>query len=190
MLTYQQWDAIADSYIPGLCIFSVASLAYQYKQRRSPVNTLYYLAILLLGVAQVYALMWMDQKLKLWQNFASDYSTHTALSLWFGLWLISFLRWWKKEGSASKGSTIEDSMRENSANGDSANGDSTNADSTLENQTAQKGAAYVIGLSWCLYLVLMRFQNYHTWPDMSTTAFAILPLSIALILIQHSLQRR
>jgi len=126
-LSYEQWDLIADSYIPLVVLFSLASLVKTNPSDRknSPIA-------LTLSVLLVYGLMFLDNWLHIWPVLGWDYSTHTALSLV----LVIFLY-----------------------------------------RLSTKFRAAIIG-SFILYLLLMFYQQYHTWADMLSTIAVIMPLTL------------
>ena len=126
-LNYEQWDLIADSYIPLLVLYSLASLV-----KTNPSDRKNNLISLTLSVLLVYGMMFLDNWLHIWPVLGWDYSTHTALSLV----LVTFLY-----------------------------------------QLNTKFKAIIIG-SFILYLLLMFYQQYHTWADMLSTIAIIMPLTI------------
>lgn len=80
MLTYEQWDHIADSYIPLLvscivCRLAVLSVKQGFK------NTAPEIVFLLSAVFFVYLLMFLDNTFSFWARYHSDYSKHTAVAL-------------------------------------------------------------------------------------------------------------
>ena len=99
MLTYQQWDFIADVYTPALALFSLA-LLWQASRKTNFKSTFNSVLGLMLSVGFIYLMMFLDNALALWPALGLDYSTHTALALVFvlfiagqnlGLWVISAL---------------------------------------------------------------------------------------------------
>ncbi|VUD65053.1 hypothetical protein TDB9533_03467 [Thalassocella blandensis] len=90
LLSYDQWDAIADAYIPSLLLFSVATLISQHKRVKNQDwrTGLQHGGILLVGAAFVYCCMWLDSVFGVWRAMGGDFSTHTALSLWCILFLV------------------------------------------------------------------------------------------------------
>lgn len=80
MLTYAQWDVIADAYIPCLAFILLAQMIYtlylqQYRQLTGHV------IIALLLITTVYIIRYIDNITQTWASFGLDYSTHTALAL-------------------------------------------------------------------------------------------------------------
>ncbi|HHS99970.1 MAG TPA: hypothetical protein ENK73_03850 [Thiomicrospira sp.] len=86
MLTYQQWDLIADSYIPVLATFTLVLLLQQSKQPGTKYG-LINLFHLVLSIVFIYLMMFIDQTFELWPSFGLDYSTHTALALVFVIFI-------------------------------------------------------------------------------------------------------
>ncbi len=96
-MSYEQLDAIADSYIPVLLILFLLGLgrnAYRLwpDYRASVFSLLYLLGLLIIS----YGLMFFDNAVRLWPALGLDYSTHTAvaLSLVFALCTL-FQKQWK-----------------------------------------------------------------------------------------------
>ena len=88
MPTYQQLDVIADSYIPALFVISVFVFArdiFKLGFKRNFVQ----LSSIILSIIIVYAVMAIDNNFKIWPAFDLDYSTHTAFSLVFVVYLSS-----------------------------------------------------------------------------------------------------
>lgn len=81
-MSYEQLDAIADSYIPLLFVLFLAGLGRDvyllWPNYRASLISLFYLIGLL---AAAYGLMFIDNTLRLWPSFGLDFSTHTAVSL-------------------------------------------------------------------------------------------------------------
>lgn len=86
MLTYDQLDVIADSYIPALVIISIVVLATAVFKCGIKCKLLEMTA-LSTAIFIVYSLMFLDNAFKIWPGFGLDYSTHTALSLVFVVYL-------------------------------------------------------------------------------------------------------
>lgn len=84
MLTYEQWDAIADSYIPSLALIYFAIIGHTIYQRQYNDALKRIVATLLCSVV-VYSFMFLDKAMYIWPRFNLDYSTHTALALVFVL---------------------------------------------------------------------------------------------------------
>ena len=96
MLSYQQIDIIADSFIPLLLLLCILIISINFIRRRRHTG-ISQLTILLLGIAYVYAIYWLDKLLNLWTKLGWDYSTHTALALMLSVFLFSYikkLRYW------------------------------------------------------------------------------------------------
>lgn len=79
-MTYEQIDTIADAYIPLLVLLVLCFIA------KLIIDKQYGRAILftqsaLISATCVYAIMALDNFFSIWQSFALDYSTHTALAL-------------------------------------------------------------------------------------------------------------
>ncbi len=88
LLTYEQWDAIADAYIPLLGGLSLLCLANT--GRISGLSKALGEAVAMgLSVTYVYLLMWIDGVFSLWHALGLDYSTHTALA-WVLVIYLSF----------------------------------------------------------------------------------------------------
>ena len=86
MLTYQELDTIADAYIPTLLIISLVVFVIDipkqgFKRKLNEFGSL------IIAVLLVYAIMTIDNYLEIWPKFHLDYSTHTALSLVFVVYL-------------------------------------------------------------------------------------------------------
>ena len=81
-MTYQQLDAIADSYIPLLGILTLVWLLR--KASRLGVKSAFIEAVTTsLGAIYIYALMFLDAYFAAYASIGLDYSTHTALALVF-----------------------------------------------------------------------------------------------------------
>ena len=94
MLTYEQWDAIADSYIPLLALLCLLDLVIHIKSRGLKTSIKILMATFV-GVIFIYAMMFLDQALHIWPSFSVnsqvlDYSTHTALA-WAFLVQLMFI---------------------------------------------------------------------------------------------------
>ena len=79
MLTYQQLDTFADSYIPLLGTIVLGSVIMTIRAGDS-YTRLNKHAATLVSVILVYGLMLIDAQLQIWPRFGLDYSTHTALA--------------------------------------------------------------------------------------------------------------
>jgi hypothetical protein len=93
VLTYEQWDAIADSYIPLLALLSLITLISQARVVGA-ANTWRMLRNLLISIFIAYSIMFLDKQFMLWQNMNSDYSTHTAVALVFVAFLMAVNKSW------------------------------------------------------------------------------------------------
>jgi hypothetical protein len=90
MITYQQLDVIADSYIPILFVISVFVLALDiFKSENKNNRKFSELISIIVSIAIVYLVMALDNNFGIWLLFELDYSTHTALSLVFVAYLSS-----------------------------------------------------------------------------------------------------
>lgn len=147
LLTYQQWDAIADSYIPLMAVLSLIHVVHVFLSGSSfskvvswaNVKSLFVRVLTITAcTAWVYGLMYLDKHLNIWpslsiNNQVLDYSTHTALALVFSTYLF------------------------------------------CANLKRHPARAYLSLVSMGLYLLLMKYQNYHTFADMLTTTVVVLP---------------
>jgi hypothetical protein len=88
MLTYEQLDVIADAYIPILFIVSVFVLSMGVSKLGFKRKLLEFGAIVI-SIIIVYIFMVLDNVFRIWPAFELDYSTHTALSLVFVVYLSS-----------------------------------------------------------------------------------------------------
>ena len=90
MLTYKQWDTIADAYIPTLALIYFVLIGYKMYQRQYKLVLTHIVVTLLCGVV-VYGFMFLDNAIHIWPRFNLDYSTHTALALVFvqSIWQIT-----------------------------------------------------------------------------------------------------
>ena len=78
-LTYRQWDAIADAYIPLLALSCVFFLANNIWKKQFKLSARLALATMI-SIVYVYGWMYVDLALSLWPKLEWDYSTHTALA--------------------------------------------------------------------------------------------------------------
>ena len=78
-MTYEQWDFIADTYIPILALMNILLMAFSAKLRTWG-NLRQWIQTLFISILLVYLCMWLDQVLEIWPKFNSDFSTHTALA--------------------------------------------------------------------------------------------------------------
>jgi len=81
-VTYEQLDAIADSYIPLLLIITLFSMTKDALKQEIRL-TIGSVIALILSIVIVYGVMFADIALSIWPSFGADYSTHTALALVF-----------------------------------------------------------------------------------------------------------
>ncbi len=130
-LSYEQWDLIADAYIP-LLLFCVLFELGLFGRRYGALQGAKLFASALANVGLIYTVMAIDNTWALWPQLALDYSTHTALALALGMHL------------------------------------------SLVGRTV----AVLFWGSMGLYCLLMRYQAYHTWGDMVSTAVVVLPLML------------
>ena len=79
-LTYEQWDAIADSYIPILFLISLLLIAKEWWTTKS-YSVLKSVLVLVVLVFASYLFNFIDRVLILWPRVGWDYSTHTGVSL-------------------------------------------------------------------------------------------------------------
>ena len=89
MLTYDQWDIVADAYIPVLTVLALWSLFKRSGNSGGP-RTIPQIKILVLSVLLVCLLMFVDAILVIWPRFGLDYTTHVALALALVCHLIYF----------------------------------------------------------------------------------------------------
>ena len=79
-MTYEQLDTIADAYIPLLAILLLSLMIKRlFSKDYLPAKQIALQT--LFSIIVVYALMALDNSLKIWPSLSMDYSTHTALSL-------------------------------------------------------------------------------------------------------------
>lgn len=90
--TYECWDRIADAVNPSLALLAIALAIFSPAVRRFGRGR--WIALLVLSVASVYGVQWLDQQLSLWSRWGADYSTHTALAVSVGVPIgLPGLRW-------------------------------------------------------------------------------------------------
>jgi hypothetical protein len=82
MLTYQQWDTVADSYIPLLVIIFLG-LSFKEINLSDIKASIHNFCRTLLCVCCAYAFMAIDAYFEFWPKLGLDFSTHTALALAF-----------------------------------------------------------------------------------------------------------
>ncbi|MFT5171170.1 MAG: hypothetical protein ACI9BD_000942 [Candidatus Marinamargulisbacteria bacterium] len=85
-LSYEFCDSIADAYIPFLAGLSVVTF-YIQTRKAGLTRAIRSYGNLTISIVIAYALMALDQALKIWPRFGLDYSTHTALGLAFVMYL-------------------------------------------------------------------------------------------------------
>ena len=88
MFTYHQLGVIADTYIPIIFIVSMFFLAkdvFKIGFNKKLIE----LSSVIVSIFTVYIIMFLDSAFKIWPIFGLDYSTHTALSLVFVVYLSS-----------------------------------------------------------------------------------------------------
>ena len=100
MLTYRQWDAIADSYIP-LLLFIVLGHLLVLRRQAHRGEAAARLVYLLIAIGFIYSLMAFDLIWPVWPRFGLDYSTHTAAALVLVFYLGSISRVWMLSVTAS-----------------------------------------------------------------------------------------
>lgn len=76
MLSYEILDTIADVYNPLLFVGYIAYSAVYFKQKDRVAWLVGFL-----GVALCYVIMFIDDKLNIWQAADLDYSTHSSVAL-------------------------------------------------------------------------------------------------------------
>ncbi|NOI57408.1 hypothetical protein [Vibrio coralliilyticus] len=94
-MTYEQWDAIADAYIPVIGSISLVVILIAGFRSGLKTGTKQLLATLV-STLYIYVLMFADNYFQIWPSFEMDYSTHTALALVFVTYLFTHskaLKW-------------------------------------------------------------------------------------------------
>ncbi len=87
-MSYETLDNIADAYIPLLLFLSVMAVIHASKKQPKPLAVSFInLGLLLMMLMIAYGFMFLDKALVLWYKMGLDYSTHTAVSLCFVLYL-------------------------------------------------------------------------------------------------------
>ncbi|MCL1122918.1 hypothetical protein [Shewanella surugensis] len=81
-MTYQEWDFIADSYIPALGLVFII-FAFKKVSIYGWHSQAYEVLGVLISVMLIYGIMFIDNVFNIWPRLGLDYSTHTALSLVF-----------------------------------------------------------------------------------------------------------
>ena len=90
MTQYEFLDLICDSVNP-IAFFAAVSVAFVELKAKRYWSALRVFGFLFGGLALVYAILFADVKIKLWEFFGADYSTHTAFALATGM-AISVVR--------------------------------------------------------------------------------------------------
>lgn len=152
MLTYEQWDLIADSYVPALALLTLVLLI-----REGWINGLSKAAQsflrVLLSVFYVYAVMFTDEYFKIASSLGFDYSTHTALALVLVIYLTLYHAKPKRDNELKQDTDLKQGAKLNGIN----------------------SGALIIG-SMFLYGWLMIYQGYHSITDITLTALIIIPV--------------
>lgn len=146
MLTYQQWDLIADSYIPALTVLTLVLLIREGWINGVPKAAQSFLRVLL-SVFYVYSVMFTDEHFKIATSLGFDYSTHTALALVLVIYLALY------DTKSKHGIEFKHGTKLNGIN----------------------LRALTIG-SMLLYVWLMIYQSYHSITDITLTALIIVPV--------------
>ncbi|WP_299003525.1 hypothetical protein [uncultured Shewanella sp.] len=81
-MTYQEWDFVADTYIPLLGVFFTVSMI-NVARNKDWMSLRQSITGVLLSTGFIYGLMWLDNIMNIWPRLGLDYSTHTALALVF-----------------------------------------------------------------------------------------------------------
>ena len=84
LLNYQQWDAIADAYIPLLALILICFLIQKLWKKQFK-RSLTLLVTSIVSIVYVYGWMYLDNQFQLWPMLNWDYSTPTALA-WALVW--------------------------------------------------------------------------------------------------------
>lgn len=85
------WALVADAYIPALllaCLAIIADAARLGEWRRVVLR----LTSVLSGAGIAFGVGWLDSRYGFWPRLGMDYSTHTAVALVLGLFLLLNLR--------------------------------------------------------------------------------------------------
>ena len=102
MLTYDQWDAVADSYTPILFFLSCARVAWLVRNTNQKIVVATHQGLVLIAcLLWAYGLMFLDNALRIWPMLNLDYSTHTAVSGVFAVYLMQHNRISALIGAAS-----------------------------------------------------------------------------------------
>lgn len=134
MTEYELIDAICDSVNPILLCTAVGvGIETLVKKNYKKAGVVF--SLLIGGLLLVYGAMFVDTKLKIWESFGGDYSTHTAFAIAASIAISAGKHW----------------------------------------------AKWLIGV-FCLYVVAMLYQQYHSVLDIVTTALVI---GVPLILIRN-----
>jgi hypothetical protein len=80
MTEYEVIDALCDSVNPTLFIMAIGvGIAAMTKKDYKKARVVF--GLLIIGLLLVYVTLFVDTKLKIWQSFGGDYSTHTAFAI-------------------------------------------------------------------------------------------------------------
>ena len=93
-MTYEQWDAVADSINPIMALLVIA-LPFLLRPDREN-RRLGFFAATGIGMAIMYALGWLDQRLLIWSAMGLDYSTHTGFAI---VLIVSIWHWNRRAGA-------------------------------------------------------------------------------------------
>jgi len=87
MLSYNQWDNIADAYIPLLALITLLFLLKDLVKLnfQRPLKQLLWIFI---SGCFIYGVMALDNTMRIWPALGLDYSTHTALALVFVVFFV------------------------------------------------------------------------------------------------------
>ncbi|MCG7876966.1 MAG: hypothetical protein AB2669_17560 [Candidatus Thiodiazotropha endolucinida] len=125
MTEYEIIDAICDSVNPILFFTAVGvGIAVLVKKNYKKAGVVF--GLLFGGLLLVYGTLFVDTKLKIWESFGGDYSTHTAFAIAACIAISAGKHWVK----------------------------------------------WLIGV-FCLYVVAMLYQQYHSVLDIVTTTLVI-----------------
>lgn len=83
MPSYETLDNIADAYNPVLFALSLIYAVFYFRRgdRLAGLKGI-------LGLFICYFILWLDNQLRIWPQFALDYSTHTAVAFAFTYFLL------------------------------------------------------------------------------------------------------
>ncbi|WP_396586955.1 hypothetical protein [Bermanella sp. R86510] len=87
MLSYNQWDNVADAYIPLLALITLLFLLKDLVKLnfQRPLKQLLWIFI---SGCFIYGVMALDNAIRIWPALGLDYSTHTALALVFVIFFV------------------------------------------------------------------------------------------------------